>query len=346
MLTIYVYSPENPMLTRSDVGPVDATEAENKVTSLQIWIFESTSGNKVAYFEAKGTADNAVLNASEDGVRYQIPVSDDFAKNRPDVDVYVVANVESCGLSLGENTPWGDLQAATIGEEYFSGITTVPAEGLPMSGVLKNQPVIGEAPALRVGTDNQIATVPLKRAVSKVRFAFANTKSANEETPTPTLSIKSITINANMIPKKEFLFPQTYTLDDNDYVGWGSSETPLIPEVAQSENPTLYIYNGQEAQQYEDLIDAAAAADDGQLTVVGPYYFRESDKQIEGLITYQIGTVEQKKPFKMERAGDFLRNHSWIVYAYRPGGDFLQLVTLYVRNWTTLPDKDHSVYNW
>ena len=32
MLTIYVYSPEHPIMTRGDVGPVDASAAEGDVT--------------------------------------------------------------------------------------------------------------------------------------------------------------------------------------------------------------------------------------------------------------------------------------------------------------------------
>ena len=34
MLTIYVYSPDKPIITRSDVGSVNASEAENTVNSL------------------------------------------------------------------------------------------------------------------------------------------------------------------------------------------------------------------------------------------------------------------------------------------------------------------------
>ena len=34
MLTIYVYSPDKPIITRSDVGSVNVSEAENTVNSL------------------------------------------------------------------------------------------------------------------------------------------------------------------------------------------------------------------------------------------------------------------------------------------------------------------------
>ena len=103
MLTIYVYSPEHPMLTRSDVGPVNATEAENKVTSLQIWVYDGV-GNRVGYLNTKETA---TLNAGE-GAVYQIPVPDDFAKNKPNLDVYVMANVtsETCGITPADFTEW------------------------------------------------------------------------------------------------------------------------------------------------------------------------------------------------------------------------------------------------
>ncbi len=103
MLTIYVFSPEQPIITRGDVGPVNASEAENKVNSLQLWVFD-TSGNKVGYLN---TTETATLNTGQ-GTIYQIPVSDEFAQNKPNVDVYVLANVTAtnCGISatLDENT--------------------------------------------------------------------------------------------------------------------------------------------------------------------------------------------------------------------------------------------------
>lgn len=67
-LTIYVYSPERPMLMRGEVGPVSAAAAESKVNKLQIWVFESGSDKKVGYLEK---TDTEVLNGAA-GATYQI----------------------------------------------------------------------------------------------------------------------------------------------------------------------------------------------------------------------------------------------------------------------------------
>ena len=338
MLTIYVYSPDHPILTRGEVGPVNATTEENKVTLLQIWVYD-TNGNKVGYLR---TEETATLNASE-GAIYQVPVDDDFAKNKPNVDVYVLANVTTanCGITamdFTENTTRPNLlDKAKIHQEYYglSSLTTaVPDDGLPMAGTLKNQPVIGDAPVLRIGTSSNIATVPLTRAVSKLRFFFANTNTTNF----PTLKITGITLKAGMIPNEEYLFPQsqalTYNRDNASLLS-----TP-IEEVAAKDRPADYVYNGQTAQAYEDLLNEA------NLTQTKPYYLRESDKQLEGTISYKVGDGEvTQATFSMKQLGDFARNHSWIVYAYYEGLSGMQVVTVDVTPWEDR-NGSHTVYNW
>ena len=336
MLTIYVYSPDRPMMTRGDVGPVDASAAENKVTQLQIWVFDK-NGNRVG---ALSTTETETLNGGE-GAVYQIPVDDDFAKNKPNVDVYVLANVTetNCGIAsaFSETSTLNDLQdKAKITEAHYglsSLTTTVPASGLPMAGILTNQPVIGDAPVLRIGTTSNIATVPLTRAVSKLRFVFANT------TGSPKLSITGITLNAIMIPNEEYLFHQgqSYTYNNTEV----SLLTTPIAEVVTKDNPATYVYNGQTAQEYETSINEA------QLSQVGPYYLRESDKRIEGTITYEVAgkTEPMTATFRMREAGDFMRNHSWIVYAYYEGLSGMQLVTVDVTPWEDV-NNNHTVYNW
>ena len=335
MLTVYVYSPEHPLLIRSGVGNVNASFDESKITRLQIWVFTNGTHEKVAYLDTKETSQ---LNVGE-GAAYQLPVSDDFAQSKPDVDVYVLANVtaDNCGCSLDGNSSRDAILSATIPENYFgltSPMTTkVPDDGLPMAGALTSQPVIGEAPVLRVGTSSNIATVRLERAVSKVRFVFANTVGE------PELKIKNIQLNAQMIPNTEYLIQQTKTLSYNDSPSFLWTAEGVVKKV---DDPTIYIYGGQEAQVYEDLIDQS------EITKIGPFYLRESDKKLSGTITYQFeGKDEQTGTFEMEAAGDFRRNHTWIVYAYHAGGGFLQLSAIYVKGWnTTNTPKNHEVYNW
>ena len=342
MLAIYVYAPEQAAAaqkkaaqTRGDVGEVDANPAaEGEIKSLKIWIYESESGDSVRYFETK---DVAALNQGQ-GTTYQIPVSDDFAKNKPDVDVYVMANVTNanCGVETDKDTERDELMTeAKIVKSKFglSPLTTeVPTDGLPMAGKLTTQPVVGDAPALRVGDLNAVSTVPLTRAVSKLRFVFAKT------TGQPKVSITSITMNAGMIPDEEYLFttPQSMTYNANA----GELLLTDIDDIAETADPTDYIYFNQDAQEYENLINGA------NLTVNGPIYLRESDKQLAGTITYTInGGSEQTVDFAMQQAGDFLRNHTWIVYAYYAGSGKLQVQTVYVKDWST-KEISHNVYNW
>ena len=337
MLTIYVYSPEHPAITRADVGPVNADEAENKVTQLQLWIYD-TSGNKVGYLN---TTETATLNSGT-GAVYQIPVSDEFAQNKPNVDVYVLANVtpDNCGITapFAENTTrdalldGAKITTAHYGLSSTSLTTAVPEVGLPMAGSLKNQPVVGNAPVLRIGTTEQIAIAPLTRAVSKLRFFFANTTGADA------LKITGITLKEQTIPNEEYLFPQTQTLTYN------SEAAPLlanpIEAVVEKDTPANYVYNGQTAQEYETLMVGA------NLSQAGPYYLRESEKLLEGTIYYTVGGVGQTPAtFKMKKQGDFSRNHSWIVYAYYEGLSGMQIVTVDVTQWKD-KNNGHEIYNW
>lgn len=343
-LTVYVYSPEHPMLIRSAFDEVNPSVEESKITRLQIWIFENEKGNQVAYFD---TDDTSLLSVGE-GATYQLPVSDDFAQRKPAVDIYVVANLPEgeYGNTLNGESTRAEVLAATIPEGSF-GLspltTTVPDAGLPMAGVLEGQPVIGDAPVLRVGTSSNIATVKLERAVSKVRFVFANTTGSSD------LYITGITLDAQMIPNKEYLIPRTPMVIDG---GYNNSSVTLFSgsdnPVASVANPTLYIYDGQEAQEYENLINTfiSNTATEDNLIEVGPFYLRESDKKLSGKISYKIGEEEQPDGvFSMDQAGEFSRNHTWIVYAYHLGGGFLEMNALYLKNWTTRT-IDHEVYNW
>lgn len=348
MLTVYVYSPDRPMLIRSASDEVNPSVEESKITRLQIWIFENVTGNRVAYFDTKETS---LLSAGE-GATYKIPVSDDFAQRKPAVDVYVIANLPEGeygdGNTLNDESTREEVLAATIPENYYglpssttTLTTTVPAEGLPMAGKLEEQPVIGDAPVLRVGTTTNIATVQLTRCVSKVRFVFANTTGSSD------LYITGITLgiapdDVEMIPKEEYLIPRTPMKIKGGYnatpVTLFSGSTNPVASVA---NPTLYIYDEQNAQDYEDLINGAG------LTMVGPFYLRESDKQLSGTISYKIGEEGDvtNGVFTMNQAGEFSRNHTWIIYAYHLGGGFLEMNALYLKNWTT-KTVEHEIYNW
>ena len=349
-LAIYVYAPEqaaakrNAAQTRGDVGEVDAITNEGTIDSLQIWIYEQETGNSVGYFSTK---DVSALNQGQ-GTIYQIPVSDDFASKKPYVNVYVMANVTNANCGVGtlnkETAHDALLEGAKITTEHFglgSLVKSVPDAGLPFSGYLTAQSVVGDAPTLRVGTAIAVSTVQLTRAVSKLRFVFAKTV---EEA---TVNIKSIKMSAGMIPDEEYLFKTPTSMSS-----YNTAEAELLPspshisDIAQTADPTLFIYTNQTAQAYEDLINEAASKATPEVTVYGPIYLRESDKQLTGTITYTIGGgTEQTANFAMQQAGDFSRNHTWIVYAYYAGSGNLQVQSLYVKDWS-IKEVNHDLYNW
>ena len=349
-LAIYVYAPEqaaakrNGAPHRANEGEVDAIIGEGTIDSLQIWIYESATDNFVGYFSTK---DVTALNEGQ-GSTYQIPVSDDFARNKPDVNVYVMANVTTanCGIDpldpLDKETTRTDLlNGAKIANGHFGleeNVRAVPAGGLPFAGRLTAQPVVGDAPTLRIGTLSAVSTVQLTRAVSKLRFVFAKT------TGQPKVKITSIKINAGMIPNEEYLFKtpasMTYNTAAVDLL------STAINDIAATDDPTKYLYLGQDAQEYEDLINEAASKQPKEVTVEGPIYLRESDKQLAGTISYSIaGVAQEPVTFQMQQAGDFKRNHTWIVYAYYAGSGKLQVESLYVKDWST-KEMNHQVYNW
>lgn len=353
-ISVYVYAPDQPMVTRADVGevaPIDNDISENIITSLQIWVFEHGTNTLVSYFSPE-----SVYNLNNgDGATYQLGLEDLFsqAENLPNVDVYVVANAASCGFSFDKNTTRSALEDAMIQiqevenvkTDYF-GLTTltdkVPTAGLPMSGVQRDVEVTGAAPVFKI-----IPTVNLMRAVSKLRFIFSNGTGK-------TIQIKSIKLNNERIPTQEYLFLESGENAQAYHVGtsyYETGETEFVSDaidIAQNDDPINYVYQtGQDAQEYEDLI--ADGVGKGELTQVGPYYLRESDRILKGKITYDVingETVEKSASavFEMAEEGDFSRNHTWIVYAYY-GVSRLEVVTVAVKNWVD-STPTHYVYNW
>lgn len=360
VINVYVYSPDHPTITRGDIGNVDPIGNESLIKSLQIWVFEHGTEKLVSYYTPSSVEN--LKNAK--GVTYQLNVSEDFAKAKPkpNVDVYVVANAASCGLTAltsynpEETQNFRTILEGTLIEGNHFGLSTlnqtVPDDGLPMSGVLRDVAVTGSAPVF------EISSVKLTRTVSKLRFIFSRDKSGE------VVKISSIKLGAELgsenqetqisqIPTEEYLFLKA----DNSLYHIGStyenggtellpSDSPLRNDIKSNDDPLKYTYqSGQNAQDYENLI--AAGVRDEKLSGVGPYYLRETDKQLSGIISYKKGTSEDiyKAEFKMKAAGDFSRNHTWIIYAYY-GVDGMKVVTVYSQNWTEVSSESHDVYNW
>lgn len=349
-LDIYVYSPGHAIVTRADVGEVaPSAEAERRVNDLQIWVFRHNDGSKVSYLKTTPT----YLNETAGQEKFQMKVDKVFADNPENVDVYVVANAASGGQdALGEGTTRDGLDAAAISGDYFGTTTlvsSVPASGLPMSAVLRNQPVAGQFPTLRIGTGSQITTMQLTRAVSKLRFVICRI-TEKDDADKKLDSIDGISLDADQIPTASWLIPRdTYSYSfGHDAISYGSVLKADIPEV---EDPLQYVYETQKAQEYETLIDEAVRT--GVLKQFGLTYFRESTRQISGTITYTFtknGVRSQDVvPFSMAAPGDFLRNHTWIVYIYYMDSTIhvLTVTNVGVKQWEEDAVEDESTfYNW
>ena len=235
--------PDRPVVTRADGGDVDATAEENEIHSLHVWVFENHTKAEDPKKEDDGkfVGHVALTNValSEAGSEVSMDISDDFAENKPNVDVYVAANVTSAnsGLALDAYTDRATLEGALIKSGYFGVsplITSVPGDGLPMSGVLKNQTVSGSSPVLRVGPESGgLSNVRLVRAVSKIRFVFS--KSSKN---TDNLTVNSIKLDNGVLPKEEYLFldgayPSPSKLNVKTTEGY-VDETELISNIAGS----------------------------------------------------------------------------------------------------------------
>lgn len=365
VLKIYLFAPESPIITRAENGWVSPSADEKRISTLDVWVFEHNEDHKpVSYIHLANLAFDGSMEVS-------MEISDDFANNvnKPHVDIYVVANVASsnCGLSLGRSSTPEQLTAALIehksdGGDFFgltSPVTSVPVEGLPMSGFLLNQEITGTAP---VFSANKTQNVKLVRAVSKVRFVFS------KSTVAPVISDLSIKFDNQMLPKSEYLFlegiyPEKKIHIKNDVYEPESNETntPIVSGVSgdainSCADPASYIFTTESGQQYENKIDAGLVEQTiedvtrpAEISEVRRFYLRESDKQLRGTISYTAGSGGNATPksadFVMNAAGDFTRNHTWIVYGYFLGSGELILNAVALKDWEDNPESD-NIYNW
>ena len=313
-LGIYLAYPVSA--TKADVGDIPATEVEYALHSLRIWVFTSEGHELVSHLNL-----NASQFPSEGRVRrYAVPVSRDFAHNRPDVDVFALANAASVGCTLNENASWEEVNDAAFGADWFGVATPVrsvnPQKGLPVTGVGKGLEIQGDEPILK------IQTVQLKRAVSKLRYVFCRMYDEDENDD---ISVDYIILNGALIPVSEYLFTENACA----IAPGGYEAEPLTTEgpatLAQNETPERLVYAGQDAVSYENLLNDAV--EEGILTDAGVIYLRESDKALSGSVRYTVNGVSHTRNFSMERPGDFTRNHSWTLYGYFLSGRNLQLST-------------------
>ena len=311
-------------------------------------------------------------------------------------DFYVLANGGSIESTADQSTTRGALKAMTFGftsttSDFFgvsspktgtspeiaiNGSVGANGPGLPISGFF-NKKNNGETQGTGIDlsilktrdivSDEDVHTyspiVQLKRAVSKIQFAFVRPKGMAG------VQITKIVIDEKLIPDNTFVFPREDGTDGTSGYSYntaattiqgslnGNTRLPLLadtdikemtdavpdPKSLESTSETAvpgYSVNvapkNMSAQQYSDLLNAFATS---QLV-----YLRESGKKIKGKIYYKLSADGDEKSavFEMDADDDdtnFYRNHYWIVYAFFNGDG------LYIKP-VVLPWEDGTSYTY
>ena len=343
-LMVSLYIPGATM-TRAETGMVNPLSEEMKFTSLRIWAFFSDTGELISY-KCFQDSDDTPLNQTglpnSTITRFGLPLTEEkfnrlttASPERPPVDVYAVANVESAVTDVpGKWTPRAELDQIVINKIGAAWPLTraVPVAGLPMSGVLKGTKATGDFPVLN------ITTLKLTRAVSKIRFVFSQqgipaTEDSEAVIANDACQIVCVSFDGTddgkdcQIATTERLFTEN-AIDLGDEPGYvalsatitGEGGDPIIPNRNLSivEDPESLFFRSagnemETAEHYESRLDAAVSAQ----SQVGPIYLRETDKRISGKIYYRTvpGGDLQMAAFSMDAGDVFSRNHTWIVYA-------------------------------
>ncbi len=320
MLNLWLYV-DQPVMTKRTEGQIASNEAERRINTLQIWVFQHSNNSDGALIAYLTPSPGNLANGNEE--KYSTPIKQTFANSASSssglyVDVYVLANAASIDADYNDHfnrtTSQSALNSAMISGNYFgtsplTDANAIASSGLPMSALATEVQVTGS------DLQFEIPTVTLTRAVSRVRFVLCQ-----QNPGMPDLTITGISFDGNMIPTQESVFDDQAI--PSSYIS--SATTFTIPSgfsLPMCNNYEAYLYdpNSITPQAYETLIDNNTGSN-GELAQIGPYYLRESGKQITGTITYTY-TVEnvlrnRTATFSLAAAGDFARNHSWIIYAY------------------------------
>ena len=328
-LSITLEFPATAMV-KSANSEIPASQLENSIHDLKIWVFKSAAEEdgvthkRVARLELDSDSDADDFPKGGAVKRYVLPIEYEmFAAERPAVDVFVLANASSIGLDgengLTKDSSWKDVHDAVFGGEFFAPganpVQSVSGEGLPMSACGTGLAIQGEDPSLSV------ATVQLRRCVSRLQFFFCQTSTEGE-----VVTITGMELYANQIAASEYVFSEdgAAALVDGGYVNEKTELAGPGEITRKSDAPEKYVYKGQDGVTYQQLLDyGVKSVEEGgaaELTDGGTLYLRESDLPLSGKISYTVtkeGVTEYKEAvFDMAYSGDFARNHCWIVYGY------------------------------
>jgi len=362
---MYINLPDEVVTTRSEGDNNISPDRpyEQAIHSLRVWAFAREDNQEktlIAIDQADASdAVNGVLykNFGTDEIRRYagmmevvFKVKDSFNKYKC-LDVYVIANAESLGYAddwgeptgagLSANEQW--LETIQIGADCFGiGVNMVhesnatgeliPADknstGLPMSGYIKEVDIFPEDILFTI-----IKNIQLKRAVSKIRFVFAKSPSMKDA------EIKGVTLSANMIPNTEWLFTGTTATSNiglnNPSYGpayYGEIDFGHPEEIKNNLAPSALEWNASANRlEWEAALNKAIA--NGEATEHVRAYLHESPNQLVGSITYNLhkepSSPDKTVTFTMARAGEFLRNGSWTIFAYFTEGGLI----FEVANW-------------
>ena len=343
-LDIYIYAPGKMTPTRSDDSQpmINPESGESEVKKLQLWVYNSNNTSQLlGSFELGGTELARLNSAGSESYSMELPSSFAYGAN-PVVDVYVLANVtdNNCGAKKGTDSSLDELEDFKIDKYYFSPTTGIPADGLPMSGVMRRQSLVQHNDVFHLNEAN----IKLERAVSKVRFVFSSL-SASVDPNIKSIRITKVTLDKDKLNQYEYLFLQNAPYRVGNTLN--AEEITLLGEmgtIQTNEDPTVYAHKSKEtAAEYEARINAAP---DGALTKSSWLYLRESDQKLTGKIYYTIGgSTSAVASFSMAE-GDFHRNQTWIVYAYYLGSSKLNVSTVQVTDWKNGGSDNQGFHNW
>ncbi len=343
-IDLYLYFPEEQSHTRAEEPFVNGIALENEIKTLQIWVFDHTSHDRIAYHE-----DANIVASGTQRIQFGIEgVSTNeeimaFADAHTSADVFVVINGASISSTdFKKETSYNDLDGYKLSGNQFGVSSPIsnPENGLPMSGIDKDAPITRQG---KIFTVRQGTSINVVRAVSKVRFVFTRSKYMDN------VEIQSVTLNGGLIAKEEKFFttsidgnhviaatitPNQYEADAISYGGLTAEEIKWHPDpLSLAWNPTN---TEQTPQSWENAINNAIANE--QATEFGRTYLRETDKRLSGTIVYK-NTAGGYTPLPFEMAEDdpyapsyFFRNHTWTILGYFINGQ-LQLRVI-VQRWT------------
>ena len=350
-LKMYIYLPEDPVVTRDDPG-IDSDRAnENRIRTLQVWVFGLDEDKVPVNIAEDGATTNGSLYAELEDValtggvkEIAFDVSEGFKESYPYLNVYAIANAASIGhASLDASTTEEELKELKIEGGYFGidgtthqpTVATVGDDGLPMSAYL------AEAQVWKVNELFTITSMTMMRAVSKIRFVLVKANDIPSATVTAIRLDGHITTNnegravvnngdgALTIPDTEYLFSGLHQSSGNgDFSNSFAREVVFdVPlEVPSHDNPWILRWDVEESsQEWEDKINDAVSI--GLAVECGRAYLRESPQCLTGTISYRYGEepgtaeISGTARFSMVGPGGFLRNHSWTILAlFSEGG--------------------------